>query len=214
MRQKTVSMFFLHRPLKGVWRLIQMQYPSDSVLWVICLLSRLLYLHNVGVSALSVPPPISLFTLCFSWLTQPFRRGLTVKYVPTHLHARTEKQAACSELRPFSLSTSCSFNKCRWSILIYVSLSTSTPTHSCTHMQHAAALPGWKLRRPSIIPPRCRLEEQLAAEEPRARHSLAGLCAPQSGCSMRARKPVILTEGVVQGAWEKGKGERGEMCRM
>lgn len=168
----------------------------------------LLCFHNVwSLLSTSSPSHLSFHSLCvpLDWLSLP--RDARQSDMFRHTYALAH-HAACSEPCLF-FSTSHPFNKAWMKQLNRRVYTPSLPqhTHTCTHVQYAAALPASKLWLPSIIPPRCRVEWQLAAEEPWARHTLTRFCASLSGCYMWARKHVILTEG----GGSRGVKDRWEM---
>lgn len=88
MGQKPFTVVVLQSFLKGLLRLIMMQYPSDSVLYDVCppFPSQLLCFHNVWhLLSTSSPSHLSFHSLRFSWLTQASQGSSTVKHVQAHI---------------------------------------------------------------------------------------------------------------------------------
>lgn len=97
------------------------------------------------------------------------------------LHERCLFSQGCA-----ASSTSSSFNKRGW---VYMQ---SPPVHTHRICIHAAAFPAPRPRLPSIVPPHCGVERQLAAERPGAMLTRARFPASLSGCSIWARKHAAL----------------------
>lgn len=127
------------------------------------------------------------FSISFSWLTQSFQGHLTFKRVQTHTRAHMH-QIITGTVSGACQNCACStrnvcpphpvlLNRPGWSTAANVSIHGVSRMRRHTLVQHAAAFPAWELWLPSIIPPQCRVEWQLAAEEPPAVHSLARQCA-------------------------------------
>lgn len=203
--------------LKGLLTLIKVQRSSGGGLCGVCHLPRVFIMYKVWSEPV-LHPTLFLLTLRFSWLTQPFQGHLTFKHVQTHtLFHRWEKSAACSELRllcPITFVLLILFYKAWMQHLNECVNTLHLSQHSCACTQHAAAFIAPKQWLPSIVPPHCSEEWQLATEEPWARHTLARSCASLLGCFIRAKNHISWRGRVEMNGGHEGNEKTDETCRM
>lgn len=168
---------------------IQIQYPSKSVLCSLCHLSfsHLLCFYNVCSLLRIILPPISLCTHPgFLYSLERLNQSKRVQAHTCTCSSLAENHAAYCRLCPFSplcLLTFILTSMDEASKIMFL-CTIHPPAVTFTQIQHAAALSASNLCPPSIIPPRCRVVWQLAAEEPQARYTLSRFYSSLLGCSI------------------------------